>query len=144
MDACMKWISVCQNRLLLRLEFDLDNVCVHLFIIHLVTLLCVHPAIHTFSLPTHLLPIHTSFHPFIYPSNQPSIHPSTHPSTQLSIQPSIYPSISTSIHSTIHPSIHPPIHFHSFTHSFIIYQPIETSAYLSIYASHSAYLSVWF
>ena len=107
MDACMKWISVCQNRLLLRLEFDLDNVCVHLFIIHLVTLICT-------SSHTYIQSAHTSIYcPSTHPSIHSFIHPINHPSIPQHIHPLNYPSN--------HPSIHPPRHFHSFSHSFIIY-----------------------
>ena len=88
------------------------------------SLLSVHPAIHTFSLPTHL----STAHPHILPS----IH--------LSIQSTIHPSLNTSIHSTIHPTIHLSTHPSTFTHlpihsSFINplkHPPIYPSMLLSL------------
>ena len=128
MDACTIWISVCQNRLLLRLEFDLDNVCVHLFIIHLVTLLSVHPAIHTFSLPTHLSIAHPHILPSIHLSIQSTIHPSLNTSIHSTIHPTIHLSIYQHIHPLNYPSIYPP------THPPIIHPPIYLPVHLSIHS----------
>ena len=101
---------VCQNRLLLRLEFDLEYVCIHLFIIHLVTLLSVHPAIHTFSVPTHIYfpSTHLSIDSFIHPINHPSIYSTIHLPIPQHIRPLNYPSIYPSNHplSLIYPFIH--------------------------------------
>lgn len=94
--------------------------------------LYIQPYIH--SVCPHISTAHPHIHPLIHLSIQSTIHPST--------QLSIHPSLNTSVHSTIHPSIRPTIHFHSFTHSFIIYPPIETSTYLSIYASLSVCLPI--
>lgn len=71
-SGCLHWYELVLAKMALTegWGFDLDNVCVHLFIIHLVTLLSVHPAVHTFSLPAHLSTAHPHIHPSIHLSIQ--------------------------------------------------------------------------
>ena len=142
MDACTIWISVCQNRLLLRLEFDLDNVCVHLFIIHLVTLLSVHPAIHTFSLPTHLSIAHPHILPSIHLSIQSTIHPSLNTSIHSTIHPTIHLSIYQHIHPLNYPSIYPPTHPLSFIYPFIHHLSTRWNIRLFIHLCFSVCLPI--